>query len=88
MSVAGIAALAVTGLLVAALAVSLIWVLLILHRLVDTLGKVTFGVGAIGHRLSPVAAVIEEINTDLVGVAAAMEEFALDAERRAGGVVP
>jgi hypothetical protein len=73
MSAAAIAAIVVTGVLVAALAFYLLWVLVILRRLVDTLGKVTFGVGAIAHRLTPVAPALQEINTDLENVAVALE---------------
>jgi hypothetical protein len=85
MSAAAIAALVVAGVLIAALAFYLLWVLLVLHRLVDTLGKVTFGVGAIAHRLEPIGPVITDINTDLSQVAEAMEGLAaeLDPQSRA-----
>ena len=76
MSTAAVAAIVVTGVLIAALAFYLLWVLVILRHLVDTLGKVTFGVGAIAHRLTPVAPVIEDINTDLEKVAGAIEGLA------------
>jgi len=78
MSAAAIAAIVVTAVLTAALAFYLLWVLIILHRLVDTLGMVLFGVGAIAHRLSPVAPVLEDINTDLDNVALALEALADD----------
>lgn len=83
MSAAGIAALVVTGVLVAALAFFLIWVVLILRRLTDTLGKVTFGVAAIAHRVQPVEGLVGELNQDLGDVAAALEALAaeLDPER-------
>jgi xanthine dehydrogenase iron-sulfur cluster and FAD-binding subunit A len=77
-SAAAIAALVVTGVLVAALAFYLIWVVLILRRLTDTLGKVVFGVGAIAHRAQPVEQILGEINTDLAGVADALEALAAD----------
>ncbi len=73
MSAAAIAALVVIGVLVAALAFYLLWVVVILRRLVDTLGKVTFGVGAIAHRVAPVGPVVNDINADLTAVAGALE---------------
>jgi hypothetical protein len=84
-SVAAIAALVVTGVLVAALAFYLLWVVVILRRLTDTLGKVVFGVASIAHRVEPVDRLVGEINTDLVGVADALEALAadLDPESRA-----
>lgn len=85
MSAAAIAAVVVTGLLVAALALSLIWVLLILHRLVDTLGKVSFGVGAIAHRLEPVAPVVQDVNADLAAAASAVEQLVADVASPAPG---
>lgn len=78
MSAAAIAALTVTGVLVAALAGYLLWVVLILRRLTDTLGKVVFGVAAIAHRVAPVRTLVDEINGDLTGVAGALEELAAD----------
>ncbi len=78
MSAAAIAALVVTGVLVAALAFYLLWVVLILRRLTDTLGKVVFGVAAIAHRVEPVEGVVGEINGDLIAVADALEALADD----------
>ena len=78
MSAAGIAALVVTGVLVAALAFYLLWVVVILRRLTDTLGKVVFGVASIAHRVEPVEALVGEINGDLVAVADALETLADD----------
>lgn len=80
MSAAAIAALVVTGVLVAALAFYLLWVVVILRRLVDTLGKVVFGVRAIAHRVAPVESVLDEVNTDLAGVADALEGLVADLE--------
>ena len=54
MSAAAIAAIVVTGVLVVALAFYLLWVVVILRRLTDTLGKVVFGVASIAHRVEPV----------------------------------
>lgn len=78
MSAAAIAALVVTGVLVAALAFYLLWVVVILRRLTDTLGKVQFGVASIAHRVEPVGGVVGEINGDLIGVADALEALAAD----------
>ena len=84
MSVAAIAALVVTGVLIAALAFYLLWVVLILRRLTDTLGKVVFGVAAIAHRVQPVEGLVGAMNGDLIGVADALEALAadLDPQRR------
>ena len=78
MSAAAIAALVVTAVLVAALAFYLLWVVVILRRLTDTLGKVVFGVSAIAHRVEPVEQLVGEINGDLVAVAGALEALAAD----------
>lgn len=78
MSTAAIAALVVTGVLVAALAFYLLWVVVILRRLTDTLGKVVFGVASIAHRVQPVEQLVGEINGDLIGVADALERLAAD----------
>ncbi len=78
MSAAAVAALVVTGVLVAALAFYLLWVVVILRRLTDTLGKVVFGVRSIAHRVQPVGGIVGEINGDLVGVADALAALAAD----------
>lgn len=78
MSAAAIAALVVTGVLIAAVAFYLIWVVLILRRLTDTLGKVVFGVASIAHRVEPIGQIVGEINGDLIGVADALEALAAD----------
>lgn len=78
MSAAVVAAIIVTGVLVAALAFYLIWVVIILRRLTDTLGKVVFGVGSIAHRVQPIGSLVGEINADLIAVADALEELVAD----------
>lgn len=78
MSAAAVAALVVTGVLVAALASYLIWVVIILRRLTDTFGKVLFGVRAIAHRVEPVASVVAEMNADLTAVADALDALVAD----------
>ncbi len=78
MSAAAVAALVVTAVLVVALAGYLLWVVVILRRLTDTLGKVSFGVASIAHRVEPVRGLVGEINGDLIGVADALEALADD----------
>ncbi len=78
MSIAAIAAIIVTAVLVAALAFYLIWVVIILRRLTDTLGKVSFGVSAIALRVAPIGPVVTEINSDLTAVAGALEDLGAD----------
>ncbi len=65
--------LVVVGLIVAALAFYLTWVVLLLRDIHDTLGKVAFGVRAIAYRTSPLRPVIDEINGNLIPVADALE---------------
>ena len=78
MSAAAVAAIVVTAVLVAALAFYLLWAVVILRRLTDTLGKVVFGVSAIAHRVQPVEQIVADINRDLTGVADALEKLAAD----------
>ncbi len=78
MPAAGIAALVVTATLIVALAFYLLWVVVILRRLTDTLGKVVFGVRSIAHRVQPLDGLLTEINNDLGGVADALEALARD----------
>lgn len=78
MSTAAIAAIIVTGVLVAALAFYLLWVVKILRHLVDTLGKVVFGVGSIAYRVEPVKPLVDEINGDLTAVAETLEQLGRD----------
>ncbi len=72
MSVAAVVALVVVGVLVAALAFYLLWVVLILRRLTDTLGKVLFGVSAIAFRVEPIGELVGGLNGDLTAVADAL----------------
>ncbi len=78
MSAAAIAAIVVTAVLIAALAFYLLWVVMLLRRLTDTLGKVVFGVASIAHRVEPVGSVVGEINGDLTAVADALEQLCAD----------
>lgn len=78
MSLAAIAAIVVSSVLVVTLAFYLIWVVFILRHLIDTLGKVLFGVGAIAYRVQPVEELVGAINRDLTGVADALEALVVD----------
>ena len=69
-----VASLAVTGLLVVALAVALLVVLWLLHRTSDTLGKVVFGIRAIAHRTEPLEDAVVEVNTHLTAVRDALRD--------------
>lgn len=77
-----IAAIVVTGVLIAALAFYLIWVVLILRRLTDTLGKVVFGVASIAHRVQPVGGLVGEINGNLGAVADALDTLVRDLDEQ------
>lgn len=68
--------LVLAALLVVALAFYLTWVILILRSVDDTLGKVTFGVRAIAHRVEPLDLVLSEVNADLGDIAHAFEDVA------------
>ena len=72
MNVAAIVALVAVGTLVLALAYYLVTVVVLLRRLIDTLGKITFGLRAIAHRTEPVNGIVAEIVEDLAAVDAAL----------------
>lgn len=80
MSGAAIFTIALVALLVAALAFYLIWVIAIVTRVNDTLGKITFGVRAIAHRTGPVAPALRDVNGNLDSVANALENLVAKAE--------
>lgn len=82
MSGSAIAAIVVSGVLIAALAFYLIWVVLILRRLTDTLGKVVFGVASIAHRVQPVGGLVGDINGNLGAVADALETLVRDLDEQ------
>jgi len=84
MSLAAIASLVIVAVLVAALAFYLIWVILILRRTVDTLGKVTFGVRAIAHRTEPLGELLGDVNANLSAVAVALEQLMADVSAPVG----
>ena len=73
MSIAAIVSLVLIAVLVAAVASYLIRVIVILRRVVDTLGKVTFGVRAIAARAEPIGPIVDDMNANLTAVADALE---------------
>ena len=83
MSPAALAAVIVTAVLVAALAFYLLWVVVLLRSLTDTLGKVVFGVGSIAHRVQPVGPLVVGINQNLGAVADALEDLVADLDQDA-----
>ena len=78
MSTAAIVSLVIIGVLVAAIAFYLIWVIVILRSAVDTLGKITFGVRAIAHRTEPLGELLGDVNANLSAVAEALEQLVVD----------
>jgi hypothetical protein len=73
MPAAAIVTLIATGLLVAALAFYLIHIALILRKVIDTLGLVTFGVRAIAYQVQPVNPIVTDIKRDLEDVDLALK---------------
>lgn len=72
MSPVAIVTLTLVGVLIAALALYLIRVSVMLARVIDTLGKITFGVRAIAHRTEPVGEVLTGIAEDVATMEAAL----------------
>lgn len=68
MNLLGILTLVVVGLIVAALAVSLVAILVQLRRILGTLGKVNVGLRTIAQRVQPLEPILAEVNGDLAGV--------------------
>jgi 4-hydroxybenzoate polyprenyltransferase len=73
MPAAAVATLVLAAVLVLALAFFLTWVIVLLHKIEDTLGKVTFGVRSIAHRTGPLNPTLAEVNGNLHAVADALE---------------
>lgn len=65
MSVLVILTLVAAGLIVVALAISLITILLLLRRTLFTLGSVNVGLRSIARRVEPLTPVLAEVNADL-----------------------
>lgn len=68
MTLLGILTLVAIGVIVAALAVSLITILVRLRTILFTLGTVNVGLRAIARRVEPLAPILTEVNTDLLQV--------------------
>ena len=83
MPTAAIVTLAITAVIVLALAWYLIQVVRVLTHVNDQLGKITFGVRAIAHRTLAVASLVGHIETDLDDVAGALEALLARAAQRA-----
>ncbi len=63
------------GVLVAALALTLITIIAILRSIRQTAGLILFGVRAIADQVSPVEDIVGEINADLAGVRDALRSL-------------
>ncbi|NND03906.1 MAG: hypothetical protein HKN91_14085 [Acidimicrobiia bacterium] len=70
---AAIVTLVAVGILIAALAFYLIRVILTLRKVIDTLGKITFGLRAIAHATEPVNPILTEIKTDVIAMEGALK---------------
>ena len=68
MSLLAILTLVVIGLIVVALAVSLVAILVQLRRILSTLGKVNVGLRVIVQRVEPLEPILAEVNGDLAAV--------------------
>jgi len=72
MPIAAIATIVISLIILAVVALYLIRVVVILKAVNDSLGKITFGVRAIAHRTSPLAAILGPALGDLRDVASAL----------------
>jgi hypothetical protein len=72
MPIAAIATIVISLIILVAVALYLIRVVVILKAVNDSLGKITFGVRAIAHRTSPLAAILGPALGDLKDVASAL----------------
>ena len=68
MSLLAILTLVVIGLIVVALAVSLVAILVQLRRILSTLGKVNVGLRVIAQRVEPLEPILAEVNRGLAAV--------------------
>lgn len=72
MPLVAIATIVISLIILVAVALYLVRVILILRAVNDSLGKITFGVRAIAHRTSPLAAILGPAKADLEAVASAL----------------
>lgn len=75
MSAAAIVTLFGVGVLVLALAFYLIRIAMILRAVIDTLGKVTFGVRAIANQTRPVNGILGEVKADVETMESALKNL-------------
>lgn len=73
MPIAAVASIVIALVLAVALAYYLARVVFILRQVVDTLGKVTFGVRAIALRTEPIEPVLTDVNANLNAIGDALE---------------
>jgi len=73
MPAAGIATIIVSLIILVAVALYLVRVIVILRSVNDSLGKITFGLRAIAHRVSPLGELLGPAKADLEAVADALE---------------
>jgi hypothetical protein len=83
MPIAAIATIVISLIILVAVALYLIRVIVILKAVNDSLGKITFGVRAIAHRTSPLAAILGPVLGDLKIVASALGAAAASVSRSA-----
>jgi hypothetical protein len=68
MSILVIATWIALGALVAALAISLLSIIVLLRKIRETAGLILFGVRAIAHQAAPIGDIVGDINRDLTEV--------------------
>ncbi len=76
MPAAAIVTIVIALVIAAALAYYLIRVVIILHKVNDSLGKITFGVRAIAHRTEPLGELLTPIKSDLEDLAGTLDTVA------------
>jgi uncharacterized protein YoxC len=78
MPVAGIVTIVIALVICVALAYYLIRVVMVLHEVNDSLGKITFGLRAIAHRTAPLGELLTPVKLDLEAVADTLESVAAE----------
>jgi uncharacterized protein YoxC len=78
MPVAGIVTIVIALVICVALAYYLIRVVMVLHEVNDSLGKITFGLRAIAHRTAPLGELLTPVKLDLETVADTLESVAAE----------
>ncbi len=75
MPAAAIVTIVGVGILIAALAVYLIRIALILRHVIDTLGKITFGLRSIAYQTEPLNQIVGEIKADVLAMEKALTDL-------------